>query len=88
MSLLRGSITRSNARKYLVISAAFATLAIGVAIGGFGFKVGVTEVNAQKTEKQEPCTELGPNCPAVTVRKDDDEGFTRDLRTKLAAEHP
>jgi beta-lactamase regulating signal transducer with metallopeptidase domain/uncharacterized membrane protein YkoI len=87
MSLLKGSVARSNGRKYLVIGAAFAILAIGVAVGGFGFKIGVAEVSAQKTEKQ-PCTEVGPNCPRVTVTTDENEGFIREMRAKFAAEQP
>jgi len=88
MSLLGGSVARSNGRKYLVIGAAFAILALGVAIGGVGFKIGVAEVSAQKTERQEPCTEVGPNCPRLTVTTDENEGFLREIRANLAAEHP
>lgn len=88
MSLLKGSVARPNDRKYLLLGGAIAMIALGVAIGGFGFKIGVTEVSAQKTKKQEPCTEVGPNCPRVTVTTDDNEGFIREIRANLAAEHP
>jgi beta-lactamase regulating signal transducer with metallopeptidase domain/uncharacterized membrane protein YkoI len=88
MSLLKGSVARPNGRKYLAIGAAFAVLAIGVAVGGFGFKIGVTEVNAQKTEKQEPCKEIGPDCTTLSSFTRDDQDEIRELRAKIAAENP
>lgn len=53
MSLLKASVTGPKRRNYLILAGLLIVAVSGIVIGGFGFRVGIIEVNAQQVEKSD-----------------------------------